>query len=281
VTGEVSFLPDIRQKGRARWNARIGHSPVSTPVHQPVYLFDCRSFYLAIKTKPLINNYITLIFIYFQFSNSIMTGGLLGIALILIGLLLAPSGAYLLYVLYGLALLTGLYFGFQGAVAAPSIPMLDGIPLAQELIGALYAGAFGVAILGAIIGISIGLVPMAYGFQIGQDLFGESLLAFVPAFLAIGVVVLVVVAVFWVLSAILGGIIVSIGVQLIFSVVDEPTGPYTNIAETLESIGLPDAVPAAVEAVGAIGQSPLLLGITVVVTLLGTVGHPLVIMAIE
>jgi len=210
-----------------------------------------------------------------------MAGGLLGIALVLIGLLIAPSGAYLLYGLYGLALLTGLYFGFQGAVAAPSIPMLEGIPLAQELMGALYAGAFGVAILGAIIGISVGLVPMAYGFQIGQDLFGESLLAFVPAFLAIGVVVLVVVAVFWVLSAILGGIIVSVGVQLIFSVVDEPTGPYTNIAEALESIGLPDAVPAAVEAVGAIGQSPLLLGITVVVALLGTVGHPLVIMAIE
>jgi hypothetical protein len=210
-----------------------------------------------------------------------VAGTLIGIVVILFGLSIAPSGTYLMYGVYGFVFLVGLYFGIQGVGTAPTIPFLPAIPFAQELVGGFIVGVVGVHLVVVLFGVAGALVPMAYGFQLGRNLFGESVLALVTMLLAPILAAVVIFLAFWVLSAILGGILVSVGVQLTFSVADGSSSPYTDIADIVDSAGFPAVVSDVIEATGAVGQSPLLLAIAVIVTLVGVVGHPLAIKLIE
>lgn len=203
-----------------------------------------------------------------------MAGEFVGVAAIILGLVIAPSGQYILYGLYGIALLAGLYLGIQGAAAVPTIPFLQGIPFAQELVGGFIVGSVGVGLISLAIGVAGGILPMVYGFRLGTDLFGESVLAFLPALIAPAVAVVVLFLGLWILSAIIGGVLVSTGVHITFSVGSGgSTSPFTDIAGALRSVGFPDLVPTIIESIGAVGQSSLLIGIAAVVAIAGIVGH--------
>lgn len=203
-----------------------------------------------------------------------MAGAFVGVAAIIFGLLIAPSGQYILYGIYGIALLAGLYLGIQGAAAVPAIPFLQGIPFAQELVGGLIVGSVGVGLISLAIGLAGGILPMVYGFRLGTDLFGESLLAFLPALIAPVVAVVVLFLGLWILSALIGGVLVSTGVHITFSVGgSESTSMFTDIAGALRSVGFPELVPAIIESIGAVGQSSLLIGIAALVAIAGVAGH--------
>ncbi|WP_336327354.1 hypothetical protein [Halovenus sp. HT40] len=206
-----------------------------------------------------------------------MPGAVVGLFAIALGLTIAPSGLYFLRICYGIVGLVGFYLGVQAAATAPAIDVLRGVPLAREFVYGLSAAAFSIALLVLLLGIAAVVLPIAYGLDLGTRLFTNPILIYATT-LIVGLTGLVAFYLgVWVASAIVGGVLVAVGVQFIFSVADGSAAPYERIAELLRSADFPTIVPDIVAGIGAVGRSGLLFGIAVAVAGFGIVGHLLFI----
>lgn len=207
-----------------------------------------------------------------------MTSVLIGLLLVVIGLLIAPTGEYTLIPVVGLVVLISLYLGFSidDHVVLETLNLagyLDSVPFAPDLIGGI-ADAFVILwIIGLGWGIAGTVLPAAYGFQLGMSVFGESILTLILTFIG-GISTLLFFAFIpFAASAIIGAASFGVGVQFMFSVTTDSADPFAGFAGWLRSDAIPDIIPDIIYAIGSIIESPLLTVLTLFVALLGLGGR--------
>lgn len=192
----------------------------------------------------------------------------LGVCLVVLGLAVAPLGTRAYHGVYALGGALGFLTGWQTGATAPLFAEPLGVPLLHALFGTVTAGA--ILSLGVIAGLVA--VPFLIGAQIGQGLFDSWVLTVGTGSLTVAVTVLVVVVGLFVFTAFAGGVVVSAGVQLLFGVADTSGTVATDVARRVPEPAGVNVVERTLQAIGAVPESPLLIGVVVVVGTLGAVG---------
>lgn len=192
----------------------------------------------------------------------------LGVVLVLLGLWVAPQGGRAYQGLFVLGVVLGFLSGLQMGSTAPLFAEPLGVPVLHGLFGAVVVGLL--ITVGLVL--ALGAVPFLIGAQIGRATFGHWLFGMATGTLLVGAVVLVVVVSLWVAVALGGGVLVSAGVQLLFDVVPNPQSYTVTAARRLPEPQGSSVVETTLSAIGAVTESPLLLGIAVAVAALGVLG---------
>lgn len=185
----------------------------------------------------------------------------LGVALVALGVWVAPQGCLAYRGLVAFGGLVGLFAGVQVASTAPLFAEPFGLPLLHALLGLVAVG--GLVVLGSVVG--LGALPFAIGYQAGQATFDNWLLAMGTGTVLVGVTVVVVIVALWLAVGLAGGAVTAAGVQLLTGVGPRGESVVAAAAERLPEPLAGTVVEAVVTALGAVTASALLSGIAVVV----------------
>lgn len=192
----------------------------------------------------------------------------LGVSLVVLGLAVAPLGTRAYHGVYALGGVLGFLTGWQTGATAPLFAEPLGVPVLHALLGTVTAGA--ILSLGVLVGLAV--VPFLIGAQVGQGLFDSWVLTLGAGSMTVALAVLVVVVGLFLVTAIAGGVLVSAGVQLLFDVADTSGTVSTDVAQRVPEPAGVNVVERTLQAIGAVPESPLLLGIVAVVGVLGAFG---------
>ncbi len=210
-----------------------------------------------------------------------MSGAVVGLFVIVLGLAIAPTGLYFLQICYAVVGLAGFYIGIQSAATAPPVASLQGVPLGKELAYGVAAGGLSMFLLALVFGIAAVVLPISYGLHLGAQLFFNPLLVYLTTIVVALAGCLLFWLGIWVASAVVGGVLAAVGVQFVFAVAEKSAPPYNAIAEWLRSADVPTLLPDTIAAIGAIGRSGLLFGIAAIVAIFGIVGHLFILSSAE